>query len=554
MEKVDRIIVNGRLLTFEDGCPQAEALAIGGGRIVAVGSTSEMRALAGPDTRITDAQGGTVLPGFIDSHVHIFGGSVELETLSLKGVTGRDNVARVVREEAAARPEAPLVFAVQADYGIFGERHGTTRHDLDAILPDRPLAMYSPDYHTVWASTAALELAGLLRGGDTVAGSRIVMGEDGLATGELQEPGAFGPLLRYTRHGGREKAGIATGRDPEPAPTAAERAADREAIRRGLAHCAAHGITGLHNMDGNPYQMELLAELEAEGALPCRIEVPFHFKAFDELDRFEEAEEMRRRWRSDRLWCNRVKMFVDGVIESHTALMLRPYPGTDHCGDAVFAPEHFNAACIEADRRGFQIAVHAIGDLAVRRTLDGYAAARATNGARDARHRVEHIEVLHPDDLPRFAELGVVASYQPVHAAAGHVYPPEAVGVHLHDDQKRLAYAWQDMRASGARVCFSTDWPVVGVNPMTNLRAAVAPRRLPPPWGQQAQGLHDALASMTRDNAWVEFAEDRKGRLAPGYVADIVVMRDDLEAMDPDGFEETGAAITLSGGEVTFAA
>jgi hypothetical protein len=298
--------------------------------------------------------------------------------------------------------------------------------------------------------------------------------------------------------------------------------------------------------------MGLLAELEAEGDLICRTEVPFHFKTVDTLDRFAEAEEMRRRWSSDRLWCNRVKMFMDGVIESRTALMLRPYPGADNSGHAVFTPTQFNAACVEADRRGFQIATHAIGDLAIRRTLDGYQAAREVNGARDSRHRIEHIETLHADDLPRFAKMGVVASYQPGHAPSGHIYPAAAIDPHLHADQKPLAYAWQTLREAGNKVIFSTDWPVIKVDVMAALRAATAPALLPPPWNDQRQSLMDALASYTADNAWVEFSEDCKGRLSPSFMADIVVMSDNLERLDPDSLESTGAAITISGGQVVF--
>ncbi|MEY8841022.1 amidohydrolase family protein, partial [Cribrihabitans sp. XS_ASV171] len=150
---------------------------------------------------------------------------------------------------------------------------------------------------------------------------------------------------------------------------------DRDAIRRGLQHCASHGITGLHNMDGNFYTLELLQEIDEAGDLLCRTEVPFHFKSYDALERFAEAEEMRRQYATDRVWCNRVKMFADGVVESSTALMLQPYPGLDTVGDAVFDRDHFMDACIRADALGFQIAVHAIGDLAIRQTLDGYEAA-----------------------------------------------------------------------------------------------------------------------------------------------------------------------------------
>ncbi|SNR73201.1 amidohydrolase [Puniceibacterium sediminis] len=550
----DLVILNGSLISFAPEQPRATALAVRDGVIVAVGDTAAISDLAGPATRIIDAQRASVLPGFIDSHVHLFGGSVELDYLDLGGMTGFDAVTPAVRSRSVADPAAPLIFAVQADYGMFGAGHRTTRHDLDRVLPDRPFAMFASDHHTVWANTRALELAGLLNGGPTEVGSEIVMGKDGMAEGELREPGAYAAILALTPYGGRELAGLVTGKDPVPSATAAERSRDLDAIRRGLKHCASHGITGLHNMDGNFYTMELLAALEAEGDLICRTQVPFHFKSVDTLDRFAEAEEMRRRWSSDRLWCNNVKMFMDGVIESHTALMLRPYPGSDHAGDAVFDADQFNAACIEADRRGFQIATHAIGDLAVRRTLDGYQAARDANGARDARHRIEHIETLHADDLPRFADLGVVASFQPGHAPFGHIYSAGAIDPHLHPDQKTLAYGWQTLRDAGNRVIFSTDWPVIRVDVMASLRAATAPARMDPPWTDQRQSVLDALASYTADNAWAEFNEARKGRLSPGMMADIVVMRDDLEAIDPDRFEDTGAAITISGGQVVFAA
>ncbi|MGY9048535.1 MAG: amidohydrolase, partial [Rhodobacterales bacterium] len=523
----DLVILNGSLITFDADLPRASALAVRDGLILAVSDTATIRDLAGPCTRVIDAQGGSVLPGFIDSHVHLFGGSVELDYLDLGGLKGFDSVTAAVRARSAADPDAPLIFAVQGDYSMFGARHRTTRHDLDRVLPDRPFAMFASDHHTVWANTRALELAGLLQGGMTEVGSEIVMGADGLAEGELREPGAYARLLAMTPYGGRELGGLVTGKDPVPPASAAERTRDRDVIRRGLKHCASHGITGLHNMYGNFYTMELLAEQEAEGDLICRTEVPFHFKSVDTLDRFVEAEEMRRRWTSDRLWCNRVKMFMDGVVESHTALMLRPYPGSDHSGDAVFEAEPFNAACIEADRRGFQIATHAIGDLAVRRTLDGYQAARDVNGRHDARHRIEHIETLHADDLPRFAELGVVASYQPGHAPFGHIYPAGAIDPNLYDYQKPLAYAWQTLREAGNRVIFSTDWPVIKVDVMSTLRAATAPLKLAAPWIDQRQSLMDALASYTTDNAWVEFNETRKGRLSPGMMADFVVMRDD---------------------------
>ncbi|NHM18016.1 amidohydrolase [Tritonibacter mobilis] len=550
----DTVILNGRLITFDSARPYAEGLAIADGVITAVGSTAEIRALAGPSTRVIDAAGSTVLPGFIDSHVHLFGGSVELACLDLTSIKGEAQLTEVVRDWAKWNTDDQLVFAVQADYAILGDGIKTTRQALDRVLPDRPFAMYAPDHHTVWANTAALEAAGLLHGAEVEAGAQVVMGSDGLASGELQEPSAYAPVLRMTRHAGRDMMGLVTGADPVPPATLAERTLDKAALERGLQHCASHGITGLHNMDGNFYQLELLSEMERDGTLLCRTEVPFHYKSPDPLDRFSEAQEMRQRFNSDMVWCNRVKMFMDGVVESGTALMLQPYPGTDHIGDAVFEAEHFNQACIRADAMGLQIATHAIGDLAVRRTLDGYEAARRTNGARDSRHRIEHIEVLHPDDLPRFKDLGVVASIQPGHAPFGGYFPPSGVGAMLHDAQIPLSYAWADIRNSGAKVIFSTDWPVIPVDVMPTIKGAVAPLKLGAPWRDQSQSLLDTLESYTAGNAWVEFNETRKGKLKPGMMADIAVMDHNLETMDPETLNQARAAFTFCAGRMTWQA
>ncbi len=551
----DIIIHNGALITFDEA--QGDALAIEGGKIVAVGG-AEVMALAGPETRVINAKGGTVLPGFIDSHVHLFGGSVELDCLNLYGVQGAEALREAVLPYAEANPDDALVFCVMADYDALGQGRTLTRHDLDAIIADRPLALYAADHHTMWANTAALEMTGLLQGGAVDQGSEIVMGEDGQATGELLEPGAYGPLLAYTRHKGREMLGLTTGQGPEDI-TPEERQMDKDVIARGLMHCARQGITGLHLMDGNRYQLELLTELEAEGRLLCRCHVPFHMKGTDPVARMtEEAPALREEFQGDKVRLSHVKMFIDGVIESGTALMLRPYPGAmgegGNMGDEVFTQTHFEAACVEADRLGFQIAVHAIGDAGVRRTLDAYEAAMETNGRRDSRHRIEHIEVIHPDDISRIAEMGVVASVQPGHAPVGHIFPPEAVGQYLHDDQIEGAYAWQTIRDTGARVCFSTDWPVIQIDVMDTVKAAVAPLDLGPDWVDQTQSLHDTLASYTRDNAWVGFDEDRRGRLRVGMDADVAVMSHDLTRLAPEDVTEAKAVVTIMDGSVTYAA
>lgn len=544
----DTIIVNGKVITFDGR--DAQALAISGETITAVGSNKEIQALAG-SARVIDAQGSTVMPGFIDSHVHLFGGSAELDCVNLLELSGEAAIKDAVNNHPQTLAPGEVILAASIDYHAFGERP-ITRHDLDRISPDAPFAATAADHHTVWANTAALKLAGLLNGATVANGSEVVLADDGKASGELRETSAFAPVLALTALGGRDHEGYVSGRNPQPTPTASQRTRDKEAIARGLQHCASYGITGLHNMDGNTYQLELLDELHAEGKLLCRTEVPMHLKGTDSLDRLQEAQDMRQRFNTDYLWCNRVKMFMDGVIDSRTAYMLEPYPGTDSRSEALFSAEQFNEACIRIDAMKMQIAVHAIGDAAVRRTLDGYQAARKQNGARDSRHRIEHIEVVHASDIPRFAEMGVVCSMQPLHSPAGGLFPPYLPGELIHESQIATAFAWKTLRDSGAVVTFSTDWPVVPVDTMRTVKGAVAGAQLADTWPDQSQSLMDTLASYTRDNAWVEFSEHRKGKLCTGMLADIVVMDRDLFATSADALDQANAAYTLCGGKITF--
>ncbi len=554
-QHADLIVTNGRLTTFNDAQPQAEALAIRGGEIIAVGSTDDIANLAGPDTSVHDAGGNSVLPGFIDSHVHLFGGSAELDALDLMNVEGEEALRAAARGYAAGRPDDALIYGTCCDYHMLGRGTPITRQILDTILPDRPFAIMAHDHHTAWANTRALELSGILNGGDAGEGSEIVMGEDGLASGELRETGAFGPVLAHTPTGGREMLGYVTGDDPEPPATPAQRSADKDIIARGLAHCARQGITTLHNMDGNFYQLELLDELNDEDRLLCRTQVPFHLKTFHPLDKLEEADEMRRRFAGDMVWSGRVKMFMDGVIDSRTAFVLHGYPDEpDSTGSPLFSADHFNEAATICDAKGLQISVHAIGDAAVRRTLDGYQAARTANGTRDSRHRIEHVEVLHPDDLPRLAELGVIASMQPLHSPRSGFFKPPPPGHILHEDQLALAFAWQTIRETGATVAFSTDWPVVPVDVLPTIKGACVHVECGRSWGDQHQSLDDTLAAYTRDGAYTEFNENRKGRLKAGMMADIVVMSHDLHGLAPEDLDRAGAALTVCNGRVTYQA
>ena len=550
---ISLVIFNARVLTMARNTPVAQAVAIAGDRIAAVGSTADMRALATPATRQIDAGGRTVLPGFIDSHVHLFQGSAELDFLPVGGLSDLARVAPKVQAYVLERPDEPLVLGVGAFYDLFLGTDADPRHLLDRILPDRPFALLAADLHTLWANTRALERAGLLHGADMPEGSTVVMGADGCATGTLLETGAFGPVLALSRTGGRDMLGYVTGKDPDPPATAAERAADKDMLVKGLGHVAQHGITTLHNMDGNFYQLELLSELEAEGRLTARVQVPFHLKNFDPLDRLEEAAAMHAQYQGAKVWSGRIKMFMDGVMESRTALKSKAYPDAPtRQGEALFAPDHFNEACRRADALGLQISVHAVGDLAVTRVLDGYEAARTANGPRDARHRVEHIELITEADLVRMRRLDVVASMQPRHAAFAGFFEPPKPNTILFDHECARAYAWQTIRERGIPLAFSTDWPVVPVHVLANIQSAVAPLDLGPGWPDQRQSLMDTLRSYTAMNAWLGFQEAHTGQIRPGLAADLVVLDGSIEDTAPTQIGDLGVALTLCDGRVTY--
>jgi predicted amidohydrolase YtcJ len=552
MAEPDLIVINGKLVTMADPPQPATALAIAGGRILAVGATAEIRALAGLRTRIVDAAGASVLPGFVESHMHLFAGAAELDHLQLHGIVGRDAMAKAIRDFAGRHPAKPVLLAQGADYDILSERSRVTRHDLDRAIRDRPFAMAAADHHTMWANTLALERAGLLAGRTLARGHEIVIGPDGLATGELREIDAFSPILRLAGLG-RESAGLVTGGEPDPQPTAAERAADRELLKRGLAWCARHGITSIHNMDGNLYTLALLEEIEDEDALICRVRVPFHMKSFMPLAALEKARAMAGRYRSDTLSSGFVKVFYDGVLESWTAAMIEDYadkPGT--CGVPLFTPEHFAEVAVAADRLGLQIAVHAIGDAAVRAVLDGYQAAAAANGRRDSRHRIEHIEVIHPADIPRFRALGVIASMQPRHAPGTMGLPLEPTVSRIGVRRWPWSYAWRTLRESGARLVFATDWPVSPIDPLASIQAALTRPRWSSDLPDQRQSLDQALRSYTADGAYAEFKEDRKGVLRRGALADVVVLSGDIAATPPEQVSELTVATTICNGRVTY--
>ena len=546
----DLIILNARVLTMDDDAPRAEAVAVAGKRILAVGGSATVRALGDEGTRVIDAQGATVLPGFVESHLHLFSGAYGQTLLQLAEVRGFDALQAAVRAFAAQKPDEALLLAQGADYEILGTGTRLDRHVLDAICPDRPLAVMTYDFHTLFANTAALRAAGLLQGRDLPDGNEVVLGQDGMATGELREKFALLPVLELRTKGGREMLGM-SGIEPPVPPTADEWRDDVNVLKSGLRFAASKGITSMHNMDGNRYLLDLLRCVETEGDLIARVSVPFHYTREMPLSELGRASAMAVDFTGEKLTSNRVKVFVDGVIESGTAAMLTDYadkPGLR--GDPIFDAATFAEAAVEIDRRGMQISVHAIGDAAVRITLDGYEAARRANGPRDSRHRIEHIEMIDPADIPRFAEMGVIASFQPLHAPVGEGPTTRSIG----PDRAPHAYAWRVLHETGAVVAFSSDWPIVPVDPLLGIQTAMTRQPHLAGLPDHRLGLMDVLKAFTCNGAYAGFMEQHTGTIRPGMLADLVLLSADLEATAHDQIARLGIAMTICDGQITHEA
>jgi predicted amidohydrolase YtcJ len=556
MTAADILITNARVLTMDPARPRAEALAIQGNRIIRVGTKDDVAGLKAKHTRVIDAGMKTVMPGIIEGHVHLFGGSVELDSLMLNGVSGIDTVAKAVAEYRKTKPGEQVLLATGIAHGAFGEP--ITRQILDRMVSDIPFIIGCFDHHTMWANTKALEVAGILKGRALPVGNEIVLDHNGIATGELREPAAYMLVQALTPSLGREWLGMTTGEDPNPPATQAQRDFDLAYFKKGISHAASLGITSMHNMDGNWYQLELLQTLLDRGELDARIEIPFHHKNTFENARVEEAVEMRAKYgrhrpQGDMLHCDRVKIFIDGVLETYTALMLEGYPDQpQNMGAPLFTAEDFNEIIRRADRNGLQIATHAIGDGGVRRTLDAYEAAITANGRRDSRHRIEHIEMIDPADIPRLKELGVVASLQPIAGVGVPGNPPEPIISRVGLEKLPYAYAWQTLRETGAVIAFSSDWPVAPLSPFLGMQAAMTAVPVCDDCKPQAQSLMDTLHAFTAAGAYTEFMEDRKGTLKDGYLADIVVLDADMERTAKEEIVNVRPQVTICDGRVTF--
>lgn len=530
--QADRIFVGGRVWTADAAKPFAEALAVRGTDLLAVGTSAEVRPLAGKGTDVVELGGRLVVPGFIDGHLHLLGGSFSLEELRLDDAETLPAVTRRIREWAASHPEARWVTGRGWSYAAFPDGLPAPRQ-LDEVVPDRPAWLVSYDGHTGWANAMALRLAGVTRATEDPAGGAVVRDASGEPTGVLKEA-AMELVARLV---------------PKRLPHEKERA-----LKRGVAQAAAWGLTSVHQAGIDTEDLEILAR--ALAVLPrLRVYVALDMDREPTPDSLARQDELRRRFASDRLRVGAVKGYVDGVVEAKTAAMFEPYPGGG-TGIPIWAQEELDRAVAAYDRAGWQVMLHAIGDRAIDMALAAFERAARTNGTHGRRHRVEHIEVPRPADLPRFRSAGVVASTQALFAYPG----PNHTGVYLPTlgpERGRRAMPFKSIDDSGAVQAFGSDWPVFTAEVVKGIGCAVTRTTTggTPAGGwepSQRLSVEAALRHFTRDGAWAEHAEAEKGSLTPGRRADFVVLSQDLLAVPPERIQQTRVLLTVLGGQDTF--
>jgi predicted amidohydrolase YtcJ len=529
---IDLALVNGKVWTGVEARPWAEAVAVRGERIYAIGTTAEARRLAGPGTRVLDLGGALVLPGFIDSHTHFLAGGFALRSLELHDVTNREEF--VARVGAKARELGPGRWVLDGNWDEerFSPPELPSRDWIDAVTPDNPVCVSRIDLHTVLANSVALKLAGITKRTPTPPGGEIVKDP---ATGEPTG------LLKDTA------ADLVLARVPEP--SFAEKLGAAEAA---LRHAAEHGVTSVNEM-ADAASFEVFQELARSGRLTTRVNVYVPITEVGTLSRLK----LKSPFGDDTLKLAGLKGFADGSLGSATALFFEPYtdtPSTSGLLHGQMFPEGvMEERILEADRAGLQVAIHAIGDRANSLILDIFERVSAANGPRDRRWRIEHAQHLRPADIARFGRLGVVASVQPYHAIDDGRWAERKIG----PERVKTTYAFESLRRAGATLAFGSDWTVAPLDPVLGIYAAVTRRTLdgknPGGWvpGEKVS-VEMAVRAYTVNGAWTQFAEASKGTVEPGKLADLVVLDRDIFVLPPEEIGSAKVRLTVFDGKIVF--
>jgi len=535
----DVVITHARVYTVNSKQPWAEAVAIRADKIVAVGSAAEIDKYKEATTKIIDAAGKLVLPGFTDCHIHFLDGSLSQQRIFLDDAPDTTEIQRRVKAYADAHPNEAWVLGRGWQYSSVGPTNLPHKKYLDEIIPDRPVYLDSYDGHTWWANTKAMELAGVTKDTPNPRGGEIVRDpKTGEAIGVFKEDAADAVMRRAI-----------------PALTRQEKL---QALQAGIKEANRVGLVRVHSAGGDLQDVDLLRDLQKSGELTLRMYLSYPATPPEiTAAQFEEIEGARKKYHDEWISGGAVKFFMDGVVESHTAAMLSPYSDDPKLtGDLLWEPSTYKRMVADLDKRGIQVFTHAIGERAVRATLDAYENAAKVNGTSDRRHRIEHIETITAQDIPRFGKLGVIASFQPLHA-----YPNEdtlAVWArNVGPERVQRAWSWRSVENSGGVLAFGSDWPIVTLNPWAGVQNALTRQTTDgkPPGGfvpNERISLEDAIRGYTLGAAFAGHREATEGSLEPGKVADLIILGQDLFRIEPTQIEKTEVLLTIVGGKVVY--
>ena len=540
VEPADIIVIHGRVYTENPKQPWAQAVAIHGAKIVAVGDDTTIQKIRGMGTKVINAGGKLVLPGFTDCHIHFLDGSLSLGRVNLEGAKDVADIQKKLRQYAAEHPGEDWMLGRGWNYAMFGPEALPHKKYLDEVFPNRPVFLEGYDGHTYWANSKALALAGITRKTPNPPNGIIVRdAQTGEATGALKE--AAQDLVAKV----------------VPKPTRADKLL---ALRAGMKWANENGLTRVHSAGGDFEILDHFDEMRHRGDLSLRMYIAYFLnppaQRREDLDAIEAA---RKKFHDDWIDAGAVKFMVDGVVESHTAAMLEPYSDDPSLkGKPFWEPANYNAAVAEVDKRGFQLFTHAIGDYGVRMALDGYENADQHNHKRDRRSRIEHIETVAAADIPRFGKLGVIASMQPLHS-----YPDaDTLDVWARNagpDRASRAWAWKSIADAGGRLAFGSDWPVVTLNPWEGMQTAVTRQtaEATPANGfvpEQRLTVPQAVEAYTLGAAFAGRREKTEGSLEVGKVGDLIIISQDIFNINPHKIGATKVLTTIVGGRVVYQA
>jgi predicted amidohydrolase YtcJ len=528
IQPADLVIRDARIWTGEPGQPEASALAIRGDRIVVVGANPDVDLLTGPRTEIIQSPAGLVVPGFIDSHVHMMSSGFELSSVQLRDAATPAEFARRIGDFAATMASGEWMQGGTWDHQNWGGE--LPHHDwVDELTPDNPIFLMRLDGHMALVNEQAMALAGLDRNTPDVDGGEIVRDEQGNPTGILKD-NAMNLVM-----------------DVIPLPSAAQQ---DKALEQAMDYLVQRGVTSVHDMAYDWESLRVYRRAHAAGALRTRI-----YSVVPIADWQRLAEEVAREGRGDDwLRIGGLKGFMDGSLGSHTAAFFEPFEDTpDDRGFFITPPEQMQEWALGADAAGLQLLIHAIGDRANASLLEILATTASQNPRRDRRSRIEHAQHLRAEDITRFKAFGIIASMQPYHAIDDGRWAEQLIG----EVRARYTYAFRSVLDSGAMLAFGSDWSVAPADPLLGIDAAVNRQTLdgahPQGWVPQEKiNVEEALVAYTRSAAYASFEEDSKGTLAVGKLADLVIIDRDITRIGAAQLGDARVQRTLIGGRTVY--